>query len=73
MEAFSQTRDMLHLSSTKSYKEAYKAQSMAKKNIRSQGSHLGIKTTTSVPALIPNESSNMCINTLERLDPQIIT
>ena len=32
-----------------------------------------LKPIKSVPALIPIESSNMCINTLERLDPQFTT
>ena len=35
------------------------------------GSHLGNETTTSVPTLIPIESSNSMRNTYEHLDPQI--
>ena len=53
IEAFSQTHGMLQ--STISI-EAYKTLSMAKYT-RGQGSHLGNETKTSVPALIPNESS----------------
>ena len=59
METFSQTHGMLH--STTSI-EAYKALSMAK-HTRGQGSHLGNETKTSVPALIPIESSKLCKNT----------
>ena len=42
--------------------EAYKTLSMAI-HTRGQGSQLGNETKTSVPALIPIESSNMCENT----------
>ena len=56
IEAFLQTHGMLH--STTSI-EAYKTLSMAK-HPRGQGSHLGNETKTSVPTLIPIESSKMC-------------
>ena len=49
-------------------KEAYEALSMAI-HIRGQGSHLGNETKTSVPALIPRESSDLCENTRTCLDP----
>ena len=53
IEAFLQTHDMLH---SQTSIEAYKALSMAI-NTRVQGLHLGNETKTSVPALIPIESS----------------
>ena len=38
---------------------------------RGQESHLGNKTKTIVPALIPIKSSNMCENTKACLEPQL--
>ena len=48
--------------------EAYKTISMAI-HTRDQGSHLGNETKTSVPTLIPIESSDLCDNTRACLDP----
>ena len=38
---------------------------------RGQGSHLGNETKTSVPTLIPIESSNLCENTKTCIDSQL--
>ena len=48
--------------------EAYKALSMAI-HTRGQGSHLSNETKTSIPILIPIESSDLCDNTRACLDP----
>ena len=50
--------------------EAYKALSMAK-NTWGQRSHLVNEIKTSVPALIPIESLDLCEYTRACLDPQI--
>ena len=50
--------------------EAYKTLSMAI-HTKGQGLHLGNETKTSVPALIPIESSNLCENTRACLDTQL--
>lgn len=36
-----------------------------------QGSHLGNETKATVPALIPIDNSNLCVNIRACLDPQI--
>ena len=67
----SQTRSMLHLTTSKTSIKAYKTLSM-EKHIRGQGSNLDNETKTSVPALIPIKSLNLCENTRACLDPELV-